>query len=219
MKHRVHRPCSQKLIHLRCQIINPFLQQILKYRSDHIKGQKEDRSHDQNKGRYRGILSRKNRIDPPASDTFLTLCRFDNRLSADPLYKIEPHVCNCCCTINSTFFFHLAYNVFYHLCLILFKMQRFFHLCIPFCHLRRSKTNRDSRILCMVFDQMHDSMQAPVHRTTMIFRITEILSARSLLISGDMNCMFDQFIYTLILDRRDWNNRNSKHTFQLVNTD
>ena len=68
----------------------------------------------------------------------------------------------------------------------------------------------------MIFDQMHDSVQASVYRTAMIICTAKILSSRTFLIFCHMYCMLDQFFDSFILCSRNWNDRNPQCFFHLI---
>ena len=70
----------------------------------------------------------------------------------------------------------------------------------------------------MIFNQMHDRMNASVNRTFLTFSRAKIHFLRCFLIFCDMQCMFYQFRNTFSLCCRDWYNRYSEKCFQLIHT-
>ena len=87
---------------------------------------------------------------------------------------------------------------------------------IAFCQFGCSKTDRNTGRFCVVFDQMHNTVQTTVYSTAMIFCITEILSAGLLLVFCDMHGMCDQFADAFIFCGRNGNNGNTEHFLHLV---
>ena len=77
-------------------------------------------------------------------------------------------------------------------------MQRLQNNLIPLYQFRSCETNRNPRLLGMVFNQMNDPMNTPMYRPAMVFLITEIHPPRALLILGNMYGMGNQFIYAFI---------------------
>ena len=73
--------------------------------------------------------------------------------------------------------------------LVLGKLQCFHYDVIAFDELGGGKTNRDLSPLGMVLDEMHDAVQATVHRSAMIVFVAEILTHRRLLVLGDVQCV------------------------------
>ena len=145
--------------------------------------------------------------------------RFDDCLPADFFDKTKPHIRNRSRPIQPAFLLHLADNMFQRLFFIRVQIQTRLNLLIAFCQLRCSKAHRNTRILRVIFDQMHNAMQAAVHRTTVIIRITEILPSRLLLKMRHMKRMIDQLSDSFILCRRDRDNRNSQFFLQFVDAD
>ena len=68
----------------------------------------------------------------------------------------------------------------------------------------------------MVRYQMAYTMDGTMHRSTMGFLWTKILSARSFLIMGNMDGMVYQFTDTLPFGSRNRNNRNAEHLLHAV---
>ena len=68
----------------------------------------------------------------------------------------------------------------------------------------------------MILNEMADRMDASVHGSAKFIFITKILTPRTFLISGNVNCMLYQLIHTLIFCRRNRYYRNSQHGFNPV---
>ena len=118
--------------------------------------------------------------------------------------------------IESTFFFHLLYDVFQSFLLILIQLQAVHDQLISLCQLCRCKTDRDSCCLCMILDQMHDCMKASMNSTSVFICITEIYDPWFLLVFRNVKRMLYQFVNTLVLGCRDRYDRNSKHFLHAI---
>ena len=68
----------------------------------------------------------------------------------------------------------------------------------------------------MVLDQVHDSVQAAVYRSSMILRVTEVLPSRLFLILCHMQCMLDQLSDTLIFRCGDRDDRDAEQLLHLI---
>ena len=68
----------------------------------------------------------------------------------------------------------------------------------------------------MILDEVADRMDAPVNRAAKIIFITKVLTARPLLISGNVDGVLYQFIHPLILRCRDRDYRNAQHGLNAV---
>ena len=145
--------------------------------------------------------SGKKTVNLHTSLVFPAFPRFDDCLPADFFDKTKPHIRNRSCPIQPAFLLHLADNMFQRLFFIRVQIQTRLNLLIAFCQLRCSKAHRNTRILRVIFDQMHNTMQAAVHRATVIIRITEILPSRFLLKMRYMKRMIDQLSDSFILCR------------------
>ena len=71
----------------------------------------------------------------------------------------------------------------------------------------------------MVLDKMHYAVKASVHRSAVRVLFAEIFSARTFLISRDMDRMVNEFFDTLTFDCRDRNHRHTENVFHLVDPD
>ena len=113
---------------------------------------------------------------------FPALMGFNDCLPAYLADKSKSHICNGCRAVKTSLLFHLLYNMLQSLFLILIQMQPVQNQHITFCQLRRCKPDRYVIFFGMVFNQVHDTMQASMYCTTMVVRFTEVLSSRSFLI-------------------------------------
>ena len=120
------------------------------------------------------------------------------------------------CTVKSTFCFHLLDDMFQHFFFICIQIETAHDQRIAFSQFGSSKTDRDPGCFCMVFDQMHNGMEAAVDSTTIIIYIAQVHFFWLLLIFGNMNSMLYQFIDTFIFSSRNRNDWNTKHFLHLV---
>ncbi len=90
---------------------------------------------------------------------------------------------------------------------------------VPFYNFVSRKPNRYSCLSRVIVDQMAYSVYTTMNRSTMSFFITKILSKWLFLVLGHMDSVFYKLINTRISSRRNWHNRNTKHSFHLVHID
>ena len=147
---------------------------------------------------------------------FLTLLWLDHGLLAESFDKGETHLGHRCSTVKTPLLLHLYNQMFQGLLLILGKLQSLHHHSITFDELGGGKTNRNVSPLGMIFNQMHDAVQATVYSTTMIVLVAEILTNRCFLILCDMDGMFHQLGDTLVFGGRDRHHRQTQDLFHFV---
>ena len=102
--------------------------------------------------------------------------------------------------------------------LILIQFQLFQNQPVALDQFASCKTDRYALCLCVVFNEVHDGMQASVQRSAVLaFGIAEVHSARTLLKFRYMKGMVDEFLNAFISGGRNRNDRNSKGRFQFIN--
>ena len=71
----------------------------------------------------------------------------------------------------------------------------------------------------MVGDQVHDGVQTPVHRASVVTHTAEIGASRLLLILGHMHRVAHQLVHAFILGGGDGHHRDTQHGLHLVDAD
>ena len=99
--------------------------------------------------------------------------------------------------VQASLLLHLDYDVLHHLLLILFKTQARRHDFVARHKAAGGEAGREAGALRMVLDQMHETVQAAVHRSAMVILVAEVLAFRFFLILGDMYGMFYELVHTL----------------------
>src|SRR5699024_2016213 len=84
-------------------------------------------------------------------------------LFADLFYKAEPHICDSCRPVQSSFFFHLKYDMLKHFFLILAQRKKVQHKTVSFSQLAGCKSDRYTGLLCMILYKVHYSVQTSMH--------------------------------------------------------
>ena len=69
----------------------------------------------------------------------------------------------------------------------------------------------------MVFYKVHQGVKAAMHRAAMVFRRTEVLSCRRLLIACNVHGVLHQLSNTLVSGRSDRHHGDAQQAFHLVN--
>ena len=210
---------GHQIIDLFTKKINSMPQHLLHPGSQGIKCQQEDQRHDKDERRNGGKTPRKDPVDPFTSLPFLTLHRFDHGTPHQFFDKGKTHVGYGSGAIHPPFLFHLKDDMLHHFLFIFREFQSPHHSVISLYHLRRRKAHGDLCASCMILYEMHDPVNAPVHRTIMIGFITEILLPRTLLILCHMNRMLYQLIDTFILCGSYGNHRDPQQFFHLIDAD
>ena len=146
----------------------------------------------------------------------LALMRFNHGFIADFFNKIKAHMGNRCGPVKPTLRLHLFYNMLQGFFFILIQPKLFQDQFIPFRKLTGCKTHRNIRLLCMIFNEMHNSMKTSVNGSAVIVCITEIQPLWFFLIFCHMNGMCNQFVDTFILRCGNRHNRDSQCVLHLV---
>ena len=107
----------------------------------------------------------------------------------------------------------------HHSLLILRQLERLDDEIITLDDLCRRKSYRNTCILRMILDQMHDRVNASVNSAAVIVFTAEIGSSGSLLILCNVDRVLNQLMRTFVPQRRYRNDRNPQFLFHLINTD
>ena len=201
MQYIIHPGRCHPVVNKISECRDSHLQQILEKCTDHTESKEKYKSHDPDKTWNCCIFSREDPVNLYTAKMFLTFFWFHDSFITDSFNEIKTHVGNCRCSVESSLFFHLLNNMFQHFLFILIKLQTVHDQLISLCQLRCRKANRNLCGLGMVFDQMHDRMEASVDCTTIFIRITKIYILWLLLIFCNMECMGYQFVNSFILGR------------------
>ena len=86
-------------------------------------------------------------------------------------------------------------------------------------NLRRGEADRDARFLRVILDEVHDAVQAAVHRAAMTLRIAEVHAARLLLVMRDVQGVRDEFLDALALGCRDRHDRDAEQGLHRIDVD
>ena len=71
----------------------------------------------------------------------------------------------------------------------------------------------------MIFGQMHDGMQGPMQRSSMLRGAAEVLSERLLPVLCHMDGMLHQFVHSLVLHGADGYDRDAQHAFHGIDAE
>ena len=216
MKHWIDISRSQSHICCRSHSTDEKIQDTGKGCADHTEGQPEYQPHNSDKRRNCRVFSGQKTIYFHTSRMFPAFFWLYHRLIADLFNKGKTHICNRCCTIQTTFLLHLTDDMLQHLFLILIQMQLFFQTGISLCQFGSGKSYRNPSFLSVILDQMHDTMKTAVHCAPMLIGIAEVLASRLFLIFRHMDGMINQLLDSLIFRSRNRDHRNSQQFLHLV---
>ena len=150
---------------------------------------------------------------------FFAFLRLHNGFAADLLNKGEPHIGDCRCSVHASFFLHLTDDVLQRFFFVLIELKMRKHHFVALRKFAGRKANGNSRIRCMVFNQMHNCVQASMYGSVVVLRITKIAAARFFLILRHMNGVADQLADALVLCCRNRYYRDSERFLHLVYAD
>ena len=207
------------MIHQRCQRVDPGLDQILQEQPDHVEGQPEDQSHDEDEHRQSGILSREELIHTAALHRSLVLPGFHHRPLTESLDEGEPHVGHGGGPVHPPFLFHLDNDMLQHFLFVVVQFQFLQDQLIPFHQLGRGKPRRDAGALGVVGDEIHDAVNAPVQRSSVLVLSAEVQILRTLLVPRHVDRVVHQFLHALISGGRDGHHRNAEDRFHVIDAD
>ena len=216
MQQRAHIPGSQSSIHNVRERFDSLFQQPLKPGTYDIKGKPEYHCHDADKCRNGSILTCEYPVNGPASFMFLAFVRLYHRLMAKLLYEAESHIRDGCRSVQTSFLFHLADDVLQHILFVFRKFKSLQYQRIAFNQFGRCKSGRYASQFCMILNQVHYTVKAPVNCAPVFVFVTEIGSARLFLILSDMQSMSYKLVDTFILCGRNRHHRYAQHVFHFV---
>ena len=133
--------------------------------------------------------------------------------------EAETHICHGGTTVKAALLLHLLQDVLYGLLLVLREAQRFDNQWVVLYDFAGSKADGYLSLLCMILYEVHDGMQATVNGASVILGATEILSTRTLLVTGNVYGVCHHLIHTLVLHGADGDNGDAQQTFHLVDSD
>ena len=207
---------GQYIVYRDSQGFDPCLQQSLQPGADHIEGQIEDGRHDQDEYWDCCVPACQDPINFAASNMLTALPGTVDSLPADLEDKGVAHVSDCSTLVHSALIFHLDNDMIEQLLLILIEAEFIKQEAIAFDDLGGGKSNRQVCALCMVFDQVGDSMETTMYGTAVIVFITEILPQGTFLIVGDMDGVIHQFLNAFSACSGDRDDRNSQQRLEFI---
>ena len=187
--------------------------------ADHVEGQEKYQPHNADKGWNGGVLSCQKAVNLLAAKVLTALVGLHHCGVHQLLNEGKSHVRDGRGPIQPPFCLHLNDDMFQHFPLVLIQRQCLQYPMVALYQLGGGETDRDSRRLSMVGDQVHDGVQAPVHRAAVIVHAAEIGAARFLLIFGHMHCMTYQLVHALVLGSRDGHHWDTQHGLHLIDAD
>ena len=175
MQDRAHVERSQSRINYIGEHLDPHFKQCLQRVSYDIKGQEKNGQHDAYEAGDRGKSPREDLVQFDAPDSLYALVRFHNCRAAHFLNKSIAHIRDRRRAVQASLFFHLNDQVLTGFQLVRLEPERVDHPLISLDHLGRRKSHRGVDRFTVVFDQVHDRMNASVHRPAVIIRPAEVL--------------------------------------------
>ena len=215
----VHMACCQRRVGDIRQPGYSHIQQIGKPCTDHIEGQPEYKPHNCDKYRDCRIFSGKDPVYPCASGMLPALLRLNHRLPANLLDKMKPHIRDGRRPVQTALQFHLTNDMFQHLFFIILQFKGFQNHLITLRQLGSRETERNTRALRMILNQMHDSVDTSMYCASFIIRTAEIHLSGTFLIFRQMQGMVNQLIDPFVFCRGDRNHRHPQQFFHFIDSD
>ena len=178
---------------------DPGSEHLLQPGSDDSKGEEKHQSHDRNKDRNGSIFAGEETIQLLTAQVLFALPGLRHTAGADLLNERETHVRHGSTAVQPSFVFQLQCNVLQHLRFVLVQIQQGENLGIALNQFAGGKTDRNSRSISMILNEMHRGVNTAMNGSALIIRPTKILTKRFFLIAGNVDCMSDQLIDTLPL--------------------
>ena len=121
--------------------------------------------------------------------------------------------------VKAALLLHLLYDMLQGLFLIFVQMQLLQNQAVALRQLGRRETDRDSRLLRVILDKMHDRMQAAVHGSAVVIGVAVVHFLGTFLVPRHMEGVGHQLVDALVLRRGNGDYRNSQHLLHLVDAD
>ena len=201
------------------QCVNALLAEVLQPGAQSVEGDVEHASHNDEKGGQRGPFSGQHAVNASAAAVFLALARLYNGVLAKTAYVVVTHVGKCGAAVQSALFLHLAYNVCHGLLFVGVESECLAHHGVAFRQFAGGKTQGDVGMGGMVFNKVHDGMQASVYGSSVVFGVAEVLSHGLFLVACNVQGVLYQFVNALALDGGDGDDGDAQHAFHLVDAD
>ena len=142
--------------------------------------------------------------------------RLYDRSAAHFLNEAEAHVGNGGGAVEPAFLFHLRDDVLQCLLFVLVEVQPIQNKLIALGELARRKAYRDARIVGMVFNEAHNTVQTAVYRAVVVVHIAEILPPRRFPVLCHVHGVVDKLLNTLVFRGGDRHHGDAEHLLHLV---
>ena len=163
--------------------------------------EEEHETHDANEAGDGGVPAGEHLVNTDAAQVFAALVRANNGLIAYLIDEVEAHMRDSSGTVEAALGLHLPDDMLERFLLVLVKVELFQDQRITLSELCRRKTDRETCAHSVILDQVHDGVQAAVHRAAVVVCIAVVHFDRLFLILRDMERVFDQLVDALILRR------------------
>ena len=121
--------------------------------------------------------------------------------------------------VKAALLLHLRDDVLHHLLLVAVQAEARRHGFVAADEPAGDEAGRKAGTLRMVLDQMHEAVEAAVHRSAVVILVAEILAFRFLLILGDMYGMLHKFAHTFAGGSGNRYDRDAEQALHLIDTD
>ena len=196
-------------------MVEPILQRC----AQEVNGEVDDAYHHEDENRDGGPFAGQNLIDAPTALVFFAFLRLHHGLVAQPLDEGEAHLSHGRGAVEPAFFFHLHDEMLQSLFFVLGELQGIHDDIVAFHKLRGSEAHWDVNTLGMVFNEVHDAVQAPVYGPTVIVLVAEILTDRGFLVFRHMDGVVYQFGNTFVFGGRNGHHGQTEDFLHFIHED
>ena len=210
---------GERAVRERSQRVDPAGEQTLQRRTDDVEGEVKHQRHNGDKRRNGGIFPGQHPVDLAAADMLAAFTRADDRARAEAVDKVEAHIRDCRGAVEPALGLHLDDNMLHHLALVFAEVQRLCYKRVALDKLACGEAQRDARRLCVVFNEVHNAVEAAVDRATVGVLVAEIDATRLFLIARDVHRVAHELVDALLVRGRDRYDGNAEHRFHFIDAD
>ena len=212
-------PLRQRRVGEGREAVDALLEEVLQPGTYRVEREVEDRRHDDEEGGNGSVATGQDLVDADAPPVFLTFFGVYDSLLADLQDEVEAHVGECGTAVEAAFLLHLADDVLDGFLLVLRQVQCFCHEFVAFYQLACGEADRNGGSLCVVLDEVHDGVQAPVNSAAVLRGAAEVLTRRAFIVAGHMDGVAHHLIYALVLHGADGDDGNAENLLHPVDAD
>ena len=206
----------ERRVHDAGQRVDAELQQVGQPLADDVEGEIKREQHDEQKRRHGGIFAREDAVDLHRARVLLALVALDHGGGHNALDERIAHIGQRRVAVKAGLVFHLHDAVLEQLALVLVEIEHLCQIIAALDELGRAEARRHADAVGMVGDDVHDRMDAAVHRG--IVR-AEVRHLRQRAAARDAQPLIHELGHALTLRRRDRHDGDAQRIAHLLHVD